>query len=314
MSKENFFSSEDFQKEKKIGDLHSIIRRANQTNRRKYQEAIRNLKTRKEPQEIIIPSDSKKYFENTSKKTLSTLDITFYSNLLNSCTSLEELPDYLPKRINPNFEEIMNRLIVNLLKEIKEFNEFLATSSLELEERQAFEKEKDEKRILMESLIAFRDKVDVVEEEKEEERKNTIIYLQSPSGNYYVDSDEKKIEIEYYKSFWGLLESIQNGTFKNVRFFSANNLLNGLVEVKDFKTRIVFQRIERDVHCILAVFMKKVDVDAYYKEYLATRFSRYKQTLEVIKKSLKDERYLEKNNNITLSLQSKWGGENYGSH
>ena len=49
--------------------------------------------------------------------------------------------------------------------------------------------------------------------------------------------------IEYMPLFKELVDSIVDGTFKNVKGFNNNNNLNGLSEVKGPGVRIVFKKI-----------------------------------------------------------------------
>jgi len=83
--------------------------------------------------------------------------------------------------------------------------------------------------------------------------------------------------------------------------------------VKEFKTRIVFQRLERDVYVILSMFLKKVNRDSYYLEQLETRCNQFHNAYSSIKEKLNDENYLRENEEIALELKTKWGGGKYGN-
>ena len=75
-----------------------------------------------------------------------------------------------------------------------------------------------------------------------------------------------------------MLLSIKNGTFKNLKTFKANERLNGLLEVKEFKTRIIFRRLTNNCYIILGMFMKKTDKDMGYLRFLNKRQEQFYKT------------------------------------
>ena len=290
----------------------SYIRQVNQHNRRIYKRKkleCDNLRMNYEQKGNFGP---KKTLDSDLEQFVPVYDISFYLTLLKCCPDFTQLPHYLPKRRNPDFLKIMNLLLAEILKETVEIQNFVTVEELMKEEKDSFLLEIREKQSLMNELIRYRDTtLKTVLSDDASETLNTLIYLTSPSGNYYAYADEKKIDAEYYQSFLGLLESLKDGTFKNIKHLTLIGSVNGLLEVKDFKTRIIFQRVERDIYCVLGMFMKKVDTDAYYRRYLETRYNQYKNSLNQIKNSLKEPTYLEENKQISLWLQRKWRG---GSH
>lgn len=294
------FKKEEIQTEEKRRENIREIEKSNKEIYLKKQKELKRIKMvleQNEPKKEVIEN-----IEQDKTIELEEFDITFYHNLLKSCPKIEELPHYLPKRKNIDFEKIMNLLIVTILKEIEEIENFIIKESLKEEEKKEFIEEIKEKRCLMNELINFRDKKEEWQQEIEEEKENTLIYLQSPSGNYYCFIDEKKIDIDYYASFLGLLESIKNGTFKNIKVLLNNKIKGLLLEVKDFKTRIVFQRIAKDTYVILSMFIKKVDKNSIYIEQLEKRIVQYQKSLNSIKESLTKEEYKEENRNVTNTL------------
>ena len=111
-----------------------------------------------------------------------------------------------------------------------------------------------------------------------EKTENQLMYLLSDKGNCYALKDIDSIPIDYYSSFANLLLSIKNGTFKNLKTFKANERLNGLLEVKEFKTRIIFRRLTNNCYIILGMFMKKTDKDMGYLRFLNKRQEQFYKT------------------------------------
>jgi len=231
------------------------------------------------------------------------LDIQFYITLLKSCPKKEELPHYLPKKENSNFKLIMNLLISSILKEIIEIETFIKEEAMSEEEKLDFLQEINEKRNFIAWLIEYRDKKEISEiEQIPAEKENTLIYLQSSSGNYYALAEAEKMEVDYYDSFLELLNSIKKGTFKNIKMITSDKI-QGLLEVKNFKTRIIFQRVDKDVYCILSMFMKKVDNDYAYREHISTRNEKYKYLIKKIKQLVQDEAYIEEQQLVTERIE-----------
>jgi len=287
----------------KENEIRNEIRKVEIQNRKRYLEL---LKEAKKSNPIAIPKKSEK-IEILDKPALLQEEkeenfVSFYKNLLKDCPSINELPHYLPKKESASFSTTLNLLIIELLKDAKEI------------ERKLFQKqnqnlihELEEQYRLIEWLINYRDEEKEVslEEEQISKKKNTLIYLTSSSGNCYALEDCKKIDNAYAPSFLSLLKSIQNGNFKNLKIFYNNGKLNGILEVKGNKTRILFQRITKDKYIILSMFMKTEDVSHYYHESLYQRVLKYRNSYDWICENIEKEEYLRKNEEYTLELERR---------
>lgn len=123
---------------------------------------------------------------------------------------------------------------------------------------------------------------------------NKIVFLTTKSGNNVLWRDLKDIPDEYYPEFKGLLDSIIDGTFKNLKkFYSTNKVNNGLLEVKDFKTRIIFDRLDKNTFIILSAFMKKVDIDRFYMQNIDNIATNYRLNENYYKELIKDSEKME---------------------
>ena len=265
---------------------------------RNFKERQRNLE--KEQQEE--KPNKKEFIEclENNKETEEKIDITFYWNLLNSCKNETDYIHALPKPSNPQYYLLMNLILAECLKDMKEIEEFLQEEELSEEERMEFLNELKEKRIRFSKIMEYRDHK---EELEVEEKENQFLYLESFYGNTYALSDIKKIDVKFYDVFLELLESIQNGTFKNIKAFQNNQKLNGLLEVKGFQERIVFKRMSESVFAIIYIFVKKDKYDGGYAISLKNRADHFWSQFETLKRLANDEAYLEEQSKITEEIK-----------
>ena len=120
----------------------------------------------------------------------------------------------------------------------------------------------------------------VIVPEIEEPQENELVYLKSDIGNYYALKDLDDIPKEYYASFLELLLSIKNNRFKNRKNLTD---ISKVLEVKNFKTRIIFSRVGQTKYAILGMFMKKVDKDKLQREFLLARQDQFLRQVETLK-------------------------------
>ena len=120
----------------------------------------------------------------------------------------------------------------------------------------------------------------VIVPEIEELQENELVYLKSDIGNYYALKDLDDIPKEYYASFLELLLSIQNNRFKNRKNLTD---ISKVLEVKNFKTRIIFSRVGQTKYAILGMFMKKVDKDKLQRKFLLARQDQFLRQVETLK-------------------------------
>jgi hypothetical protein len=204
-----------------------------------------------------------------------------------------EMLDILPSIENYNFKSIILRLQAECIKELKEIDEFCQDedlTKLELEElKSLITVEKRKIKMLGEVL-----------KEKEEciipaKHHNKIILSPTLNGNIRVLDELEHISSEYYPAFKELINSIVDGTFKRVKRFTNNKALTGVCEVKGFKTRVIFSRINEDTYAIISVFVKKTNNDKGYQEYLKSRVAEYKNVADSIKNKVDDESFIDMN-------------------
>lgn len=220
-----------------------------------------------------------------------------------SYDELKELIKYnFPSKNNSNYFRLSNRIKAEIYREIIELNKLLDDTDDEEflgEILQTIEFEK------MKLVI-----INILESEKDNENEeiinNKIVFHTTSLGNVYALDDIQNIDSEYYESILELILSIQNGTFKNVKYLGTNNLkLSGISEVKGFKTRVIFDRIDRNTYVILYIFIKKSDNDKGYREAFQNRISTYRSKSDILLSDINDYEFLEYNEEILQSLIDK---------
>lgn len=235
-------------------------------------------------------------------------EITYYYSKIIEATSISpldsvNLKELLPSLKNSNYQNIIYGICALLLKEINEILEFIQTENAGLtkEELQEFKEEALTKQKLMHEInVSNIEKQEEIISEKEEPL-NNIVFLETTSGNIYAEQDlsPNTIPSEYYAGFYELFKSIEEGTFKNVKKLTANNNgTAGISEVKGFKRRVVFDRVGPNTYVIIAVFVKKSDMDKGYIDPLKKRIAVYRKNRETIVEKTKDSEYMLKQKEI----------------
>ena len=171
-----------------------------------------------------------------------------------------------------------NGEIINIPENIEKFTEAL----------KRIHRTKDEIRYLLNQVNILLEKEReilpleevVIVPEIEELQENELVYLKSDIGNYYALKDLDDIPKEYYASFLELLLSIQNNRFKNRKNLTD---ISKVLEVKNFKTRIIFSRVGQTKYAILGMFMKKVDKDKLQRKFLLARQDQFLRQVETLK-------------------------------
>ena len=218
-----------------------------------------------------------------------------------------ELIDALPSRKNYQYQRIILRIKAEIMKEIKELKDFFATEDLSKEEVEEFKAELLFQMQKLATLNRILAREETKSEETIEQVENTLIFVPTTGGNIRVLDEIEHIEPEYYERFFGLLHSIKDGTFKNVKRFSRNSDLAGLCEVKDFKTRVVFKRLNKNTYAIISAFVKKSDNDKGYRNMLSIRYSDYLGIESSLTSSLENADFIELHNQYQEELFRKLG-------
>lgn len=275
-----------------------ISKLKDEISRLKLKKTVVNKETVKENINEVILEEKK---EDDSFKDEMNFYLLSYRQLSEDFTK-EEINEILPKKKNPKFKDILLRLSLESVKEIKEVKELLREEEISLEEKELCNKiiESENKKIdYIKSKLIVSDK----EEIEEQEEKNNIVLVPTLSGNIRIIDDLEHIPNDYYEGFKDLINSIIDGTFKNVKTFSNNEGLIGISEVKSFKIRVVFKRLNDNTYALITAFMKKWDNDKLYQESLISKVKEYYLIESELKKLINDHEFMEENEK---NVQQLW--------
>lgn len=208
----------------------------------------------------------------------------------------EKMIDILPSPKKNNYNKIISRIKLEIMKNIKEIKETIIhlidiTEKQDLEEFRneiLFEKKKIE--IIDERTIELEENAEI----KEEIIENNLIFIPTANGNIRVLEELEKIDQEYFDGFKQLFNSIKDGTLKKVKNFSNNKKMN-ISEVRGDKVRVIFDRIGKNDYAVITAFIKKCNKDSGYYNLLEVRIKNYENLKEEIIENLKNDEFREKN-------------------
>ena len=280
--------------------------------------AIENLKNRingltkknvVRPKEEVTPKVvfPKEVEEETEEDSFED-EVNYYLNsyrLLSDNFTEEEIKSILPKKKNSRFKDILLRLALESVKEIKDIEELLRTEDLSSKEKESFEAMIASERRKIDYIKSRLVKSETEEKDDEEEEKNTIILVPTIGGNIRIIDELEHIPNDYYAGFKKLIDSIVDGTFKNVKSFTNHPVLSGdISEVKLFKIRVVFTRLSSNTYALLTAFVKKSNSDKLYHESLVNKVKDYYGVESKLVAALGSEEFLEENSKNVRQLYS----------
>lgn len=265
----------------------------------KLDEANKNMTFKKE----------KKYFEENTdyeEEKEEDSDYLYYYEPIKEVSediNYEELNqvirENLPSKNNPNYYKIISRMMAEILKEIMEYEEIKSDSIGEEEIIEETQKLIDLNKRKINYIKNAKENSQIEAEVKE----NNLYFLKTTSGNIYCLSDLDKIKNEYYESFNELFRSIKDGTFKGAkRLNSSNNKTSSLSEVRGFKTRVLFDKLDENTYIIIMCAVKKCDFDNGYKKSIETRGLTYRAMKPKILSQKDNQEYKKENKNVEKTL------------
>lgn len=228
-------------------------------------------------------------------------EVDFHWSLLSSITepiSKEEMLHHLPTSGKENYEKLLYRLKLEVIKIIRECNDMLIEAK-EYKILEGFAFATKEIKIEEQKLEAINDLLNSPTKSEEQENKpvtNKVVFVPNTSGTIRFLEEIDSIPQELYPSVNSLFQSIKDGTFKKVKRFTSNNSkIAGISEVRDIDTgaRIVFDQVGDDTYALLTVFIKKVNLSHGYHEQLERKIGNYKARKTEIKEELKNNEYQE---------------------
>lgn len=243
----------------------------------------------------IKPADKKK--DSVSVDDAFEDEVSFYLDDFRSLGfefSLDDLINVLPAPSNFNYGKLLMRLSLEAVKEIKEMSEILIDEDDESQKDEIKKYISNEKRKCEFISKLLNDKqAEIIATPKVTH--NNIVLAPTVSGNIKVLDDLEHMALEFLPGFRELIESIRNGTFKGIKRFNNNNVLNGICEVRGSLIRILFQRIDRNTYALITAFIKKTTMDKGYQDFIKLRVTDYKLIADKLKKMLDDPEFIKLN-------------------
>lgn len=272
----------------------SIIFNIKKTNT----ELSKIITSRKNDFEIVeYKSVDKPIYKIHNTKDKENKEITFYINYIEEHLLDNNYLNILPKN---NDKDSMYLLfeIINYYKTKIEFIKTLLSIETNSKDIEYLENELVNLVPIYENIIEYKDSIKNVLEEEKESFKNKVTYFLNKTIPYiYLDIKDSP---ENYNSIIKLINSIEIGTFKNIKSFTGQ--FKGLFEVRDISngTRVIFEINDNGEYCIIGAILSKAETNSIYKERLMTRYKTYIKNKETTK-------YYEEENILKLLLR---GGNN----
>lgn len=234
-------------------------------------------------------------------------EIDFYLNdylYINDNFTMDELVKILPSKNNYRFNDIIMRLYAESLKAMNEYRILSKDESNSKEDLDVIVKalvsEKRKMSYLLE-IINHKDEI------KEKDNKNKLFLIPNSTGSVKILDDLRSEDASFYPAFLELINSIEDGSFKNVKRFKNNNDLIGVCEVKGYQVRVVFVRIDKDTYGLITALVKKQDNDKNYRNFLRNRISEYRKVCPNLKNYISDEKIMEENSDNLAELYNILG-------
>ena len=289
----------DIKGDESIEELDIIISR-NITTYNKMKKALDIIiETEEKEQELKEKSSKKTTLEKKEelkeKIKISDDEVEYYfEEFMNLEENLNErYLETLPSIKHERYYEIIEIILLKLNELLKEWNEYFHDSTLKKEELLIIKKEiqliKERKKILIKAYNR------TIEENNKEEKENQLLFLQTDAGNIQAIEEIESIDSSFYERIAELLNSIKDGTFKNIKKLTENDKVKGIPEVKDYQVRVVFERISYNQYVIISIFTKKTYSDKAYRQNLEQKIGKYKNKKKKIKEKCTDPEYIEEN-------------------
>lgn len=234
-------------------------------------------------------------------------EIDFYLNdylYISDNFTVDELINILPNKNNYRFNDIIMRLYAESLKAMNEYRMLAKDEDNSKEDLAEISKALVAEKRKMSCLLEIINHKDDI---KEKDNKNKLFLIPNSTGSVKILDDLRSEDASFYPSFLELINSIEDGTFKNVKRFKNNNDLVGVCEVKGYQVRVVFARIDKDTYGLITALVKKQDNDSNYRNFLKKRISEYRKVCPSLKKYISDEKIMAENSDNLAELYNILG-------
>lgn len=260
-------------------------------NNNKNNEKLKALKEKKKNFIDYEKQEKEEQREKTLKQK-ENVDISFYIEFIENVDN-DEFLSILPNNKDKASLLIIDTILSYYLKEINTLKYLISIS-----EDQEYINSLEKYLLIFNTILDYKNKLLSVNEEKQVIDNEIFYYMNGNISYIYNDILDYP---EIYESIKVLIDSIKNGSFKNIKYFTNNGKTKGLVEVRDIRnnTRVLFDIVGYKKYCIIGAIVGKKETNSIYKERLISRYAKYKSD---------KENYLLEDIALTKIL----GGENNG--
>jgi hypothetical protein len=217
-------------------------------------------------------------------------DADYYYDLILECKSdLLLIRDFINDAKQENKELIFKRVLLKIKMEVNQISKLLNDSD--------FNCSREEKELLFEEIYSLNELYDFINNSNYYDRKNQnverrrLIFSKSQNDKIDFISDIERIPKEYYLSFLGLLESIENNRPLNFKIFNNNEALHGFMEVRGCSTRVIYTHL-LDNFVLSKAYLKKCDWNSISQTIVSNAASNSKNYIEQITPILNDDNNL----------------------
>lgn len=246
-------------------------------------EKIKTLREKRK-QLIDYVSSIKDEAKEQKNKRKEEIDISFYIEFIEDSQD-DSYINILPTSNDKESLKIIDSILSYYLKEINTLKYLLSLSD---DNEYIYILEKNNNIFCM--ILEYKTKLLTEPENNLEVEQNEVVYYMNGDLSYLYSDIVDSPEI--YASIKTLVDSIKNGSFKNIRYFTNNGKTKGLVEVRDIRnsTRVLFDIVGYKKYCIIGAIIGKKETNSIYKDRLISRYTKYK---------------LERNNYVSNSFELK---------
>ena len=217
-----------------------------------------------------------KYYKNIIPKIIikNHINIDFYIDYIEKHLDNDEFISILPKKLNCDGLEIIDNILIHYIKTIKEIDIELVNIK-DNEDIDFWCNEKNKYLKIIRLIKEYKDSFNYIEKIEEDNFKNEVVYFLNNNDVPYIISDIKNDE-NSYESIYSLIESIENGTFKQIKTLTVESSYT-VYEVRAFKqhTRIVFTQVGKNKYCIILALTNKKEAGTYEANRIKERVKLY---------------------------------------
>ena len=213
----------------------------------------------------------------------------------------------LPTKSDYRYQDIIIRLHLSSLKEIKELSELLTdenNTKEDLEEIKHLIRLENKKIKLLKEISAQKE----TEKSTDNEKKITIILAPTSTGSIRLLEELKRIPNDFYFQFIEIITSLEKGVLRRVKAFVEIKDFKGIRELRCGDVRIVFKRLSNDKYALITGFVKR-NADQAYREHIQHTILDYKQIEEQLKKVSTEEDFLCENEKRVMDLKNILGNK-----